>query len=280
MRDRGAAGESRRLSFFERLVLRPIPAAWRRSKLVALPVLALAVLIAAPGPTRAAGRRDVLPAFAACVNAIPSPVSPERPVARSCRLPDGKDKSLELVAEDSEDFVMLDIKMTSCPVNARLRLDQPKELPYVHLLALPRKPVSGVEDGRRLQSPHLWEFAWKTATDYLPEDDLVLAVNPRSHRTQDQLHVHATRFADGGREAFMAAKPLLVKGLDEVWAAAETLAAKEGAARGLGPGPDGTFLGTGRFGVAAARSSAGAGFGVLVALDESPEGRFSRRCGR
>lgn len=235
-----------------------------RYKLVSKPVL-IALFVGAVALPAMGMSRDVLSTFARCVDEVPSKVSPEHADARHCRLRSGKDGALELVAEDAEDFVMLDVKMTSCPANAGLSdWDHPKRARYVHLLALPRAPVTGIEDARRKRAPHLWEFAWKTAKDYVPEEDLVLAVNPRAQRTQDQLHVHATRFSDGGRDAFLAAKPVLVRSLAEVWSAAESRA----------------DLSSGRFGVAVARpSAAGGGFAVVVTTG-SPEALFSRRCDR
>ena len=215
-------------------------------------------------------RRQVLAGFAACVDAAPpKPApSPRRVAAPDCRLPDGRKGELEIVAENARDFVMMDLKMTSCPANRGLPdLDHPAAFRYVHLLTLPRKPVTGVEDPRRERDPAIWQDAWDVARAYLPEDDLVLVVNPRAQRTQDQLHVHATRFAPGARARFLE-QARHVRDLPGVWTAARTQAmAMDGS------------LDSGRFGVAAARSADG-GFAVAVQLDRSPEAAFSLPCGR
>lgn len=81
---------------------------------------------------------------------------------------------------ETKDFVAIrDRKMCGCPDG------------FVHGLALPRSRVTGVEDPPRPDG--IWAFAWKVAEQKLPENEISLAVNPKSRRSQDQLHVHIVR---------------------------------------------------------------------------------------
>src|SRR6185369_14498022 len=91
---------------------------------------------------------------------------------------------------------------------------------FAHGLALPRAPVTGVEDPKRPAG--LWAFAWKTArTKIADEGAILLAVNGPTRRTQDQLHVHMLRLSEGGRRKLLDERPERVVDLAQVWAAAE-----------------------------------------------------------
>ncbi len=68
-----------------------------------------------------------------------------------------------------------------------------------HYLVIPAHPVTGVEDGKAWDgggaSP--WAFGWeargivgRSLGKSLPDDMLGLAINSRSSRSQDQLHIH------------------------------------------------------------------------------------------
>jgi CDP-diacylglycerol pyrophosphatase len=107
----------------------------------------------------------------------------------------------------------------------------------------------------------IWRFAWAEAARRISDrQDIVLAANPRSRRTQDQLHIHIARLAEGARERFLALKPLRVASLRGVWAAA----ARHAAAAGLPA--DGYGAGV---------IAGPAGGWLVAASSESLEGMFS-----
>lgn len=68
-----------------------------------------------------------------------------------------------------------------------------------HLLLVPLKRLSGIESPRLLQpgGPNYWQFAWnvrplfaRLAGRPAPRQDLALAINSVTGRTQNQLHIH------------------------------------------------------------------------------------------
>jgi CDP-diacylglycerol pyrophosphatase len=103
-----------------------------------------------------------------------------------------------------------DIKMCGCPST------------FVHGLALPRAVVTGVEDPNRQEE--IWQFAWSAGVDRLEEYSIALAVNPKSERTQNQLHVHILRLNEGARQKFLDYETITVNNLDHVWEVAERIA--------------------------------------------------------
>lgn len=112
---------------------------------------------------------------------------------------------------ETNDFVAIrDRKMCGCPDG------------FVHGLALPRSRVTGVEDPARPDG--IWDFAWKAAEQKLPENDIALAVNPQSRRSQNQLHVHIVRVR---RESLPtdAARTAHIDSLAKVWETAARKAA-------------------------------------------------------
>lgn len=133
----------------------------------------------------------------------------------------------------TEAFVAIrDIKMCGCPAA------------FVHGLAIPRDPVTGIEDRRR--PPGIWAFAWDVARQRIAEtSEIALVVNPPDLRSQDQLHVHLVRLQPGARARIDASAPERVTQLDQVWDAASRRAARTGLA-GYGvlvtPDPAGGFL--------------------------------------
>ncbi len=123
------------------------------------------------------------------------------------------EETTEVWAETREYVALRDIKMCSC-------------LPeFVHGLALPRTPVTGVE---ALQRPDgIWAFAWAVAQDKIRDDDATaLVVNSARLRTQDQLHVHLVRLRNDARLRFSGRLAPVLR-LDQVWGAATRLAAEQ-----------------------------------------------------
>jgi CDP-diacylglycerol pyrophosphatase len=154
----------------------------------------------------------------------------------------------EVRAENAEFVAIRDRKMCGCPAG------------FLHLLVVPRAPVTGVEDPRRPDA--IWPFAWAVATAHLAPQDAALAVNQRADRGQDQLHVHVVRLAAGARDRIAARRPSVTASLDDVW----EVAARDAGARGLGS-----------YGVLVARVAEGR-FAVLT-TPESPEDAFTEgRC--
>ena len=180
----------------------------------------------------------LLPHLASCSE--PSGLNP----AAICR------KTTE-VWDKTADFVALrDYKMCGCPSG------------FIHGLALPLRKVTGVEDPARPAG--IWRFAWDEAVKKIgsaERDAIVIAANPRARRTQDQLHIHLVRLADGARKKFLGLHPIRIRDLSDVWA----VAAQHAAAGGI---PEGGY------GVAVAHDSAGDGF-LVVASADSPEKLFS-----
>ena len=97
---------------------------------------------------------------------------------------------------------------------------------FVSGLAIPRTKVSGLEDPRRPDG--IWPFAWRVAVQRIGDkDEIALAVNPASLRSQDQLHVHLLRLNAEGRELLSnpprsspALQVVALKQIDEVFAEA------------------------------------------------------------
>ena len=104
---------------------------------------------------------------------------------------------------------------------------------FVHGLAVPLGRVTGVEDP--LKPTGLWRFAWEEAVKRIGVQDresIILAANPRALRTQDQLHIHLVRLADGARRKIMDLSPIHIKDLADVWSAAARHAAAGGLMEG------------------------------------------------
>lgn len=115
---------------------------------------------------------------------------------------------LEVWSESSNYVALRDRKMCGCPDG------------FVHGLAIPRAPVTGVEDPKRPSG--IWSFAWEAARKRISDDSVIaLAVNPAHHRSQDQLHVHIVRLKKDARQRFAQLSPVRVGSLDQVWSAAQ-----------------------------------------------------------
>jgi acyl-CoA thioesterase-1 len=155
------------------------------------------------------------------------------------------------VWDRTKDFVALrDRKMCGCPGG------------FVHGLALPLRKVTGVEDPAKPAG--IWRFAWDEAVKRIgtrEQDVIVILANPPARRTQDQLHIHLVRLAEGARRKFLGLRPVAVKDLSEVW----TAAARHATAAGLAAGG---------YGVAVVHGAAADEF-LVAAMAESPEQTLS-----
>ena len=167
--------------------------------------------------------------------------APLAPLLASCTDASGLDpvalcRKTTPVWDKTAEFVAFgDMKMCGCPDG------------FVHGLALPLSKVTGVEDPSRPAG--IWGFAFDEAAKKIGDKAaIVLVVNSRSHRQQDQLHIHLLRLAEGARDRFMKLQPVRVESLADVWAAAARHAAAAGSAEGgygvavIQDGPNGGFL--------------------------------------
>lgn len=73
----------------------------------------------------------------------------------------------------------------------------PHDESFVHGLAIPLAPLSGVEDDRVYSAPEqngIWRLAWESAlAKGLREEEIALVINPPGNRSQNLLHVHVVR---------------------------------------------------------------------------------------
>jgi diadenosine tetraphosphate (Ap4A) HIT family hydrolase len=213
----------------------------------------------------------------------------------ACPGPSDKKYEIRLAALNDEDFALMDLKMTRCSPNAPAfdqndpryqpgAADSPDRIPYVHLLALPRRHVTGVEDANAKELVELWPLAWTTAAAYMPESQILLAANPPGFRDQEQLHVHVMRLSDEKRTEFFEPsdgkrpRPAPVSDLKAVWKAAEEQAQRLAPNLGLEVKGEGGALRTGRFGVMVAKPASGDGWVVSVVADASAEKSFGLPC--
>ena len=123
-------------------------------------------------------------------------------------------RNTEVWALTGQYTAIRDIKMCGCPTE------------FVHGLALPTYPVTGVEDPRRPEG--IWQFAWDAAIGRMDAESIALVVNPGRQRSQNQLHVHIVRLAKGARENLEKESPRYVGNLDQIWATASASAASKG----------------------------------------------------
>ncbi len=157
-------------------------------------------------------------------------------------------KSTDVWALTDRYTVIRDIKMCGCPSE------------FVHGLAMPTYPVRGVEDPRRPEG--IWQFAWDAAIRRIEPESIALVVNPRLHRSQNQLHVHILRLAPDARGRLEKEAPGYVSNLDSIWATAAIGAATKGLED---------------YGVLVSQRPAGDFLVVVTAA--SPEGAFTKwRC--
>lgn len=154
-------------------------------------------------------------------------------------------KTNEVWALNTKYAAIRDIKMCGCPVD------------FVHGLAMPRAVITGVEDESREEG--IWQFAWDVATERIEPDLIALAVNPKSQRTQNQLHVHLVRLDKKARANFSQYAPSYIDNLGHIWATAE----KDARSKGLSD-----------YGVLVAQQSPGKY--IVVVTPNSPEASFTQ----
>lgn len=155
--------------------------------------------------------------------------------------------STEVWAENSEFVAIRDIKMCGCPDD------------FVHGLVLPKATITGVEDGRRPDG--IWSFAWQVAHERIKAHEIALAVNSKSKRTQNQLHVHVVRLKPEVQNKFDAFVVGSTDDLNTVWNVAQQAAAQRQMKE---------------YGVLVIAERNG-GYRVILTTDkESPEGLFTQ----
>ncbi len=137
-------------------------------------------------------------------------VSPR--IDSSCGNPQDCKNTTEVWSENEQFVSIRDIKMCGCSKD------------FIHGLTMPRSEVTGIEDIRRQEE--IWQFAWETSKKIIEPDLIALVVNPKSHRSQNQLHVHLVRIDPKVKNKFNAYIFTYVKNLDHVWETAGKLAAK------------------------------------------------------
>ncbi len=125
-------------------------------------------------------------------------------------------KNTEVWALSEQYAAIRDIKMCGCPTD------------FVHGLALPLKPVRGVEDPARPDG--IWQFAWDVAMRRIGPADIALVVNPQNHRSQNQLHVHLLRLDPAARDNLAPHTVGTVRQLQDVWSVAARGAADKAMA--------------------------------------------------
>ena len=153
-------------------------------------------------------------------------------------------KTNEVWALNTQYAAIRDIKMCGCPAE------------FIHGLAMPREVITGVEDLNRQEG--IWQFAWDVATERIELDSIALVVNPKSQRTQNQLHIHLARLDKNARTHLSQYLPVQVNNLESIWATAANAA----RAKGLDD-----------YGVLVAQSSS-SGYMVVV-TPNSPEVAFT-----
>jgi len=153
-------------------------------------------------------------------------------------------KSNEVWALSAKYVAIRDIKMCGCPTG------------FIHGLTMPRDIVTGVEDERREED--IWQFAWDVGAERIDSKSLALVVNPKSERTQNQLHVHMLKLEKNAREKFPGYSHAYIQSLDQVWGSAQRMA----VAGGLND-----------YGVLVAKESAAQY--IVVITRHSPEGAFT-----
>jgi CDP-diacylglycerol pyrophosphatase len=116
-------------------------------------------------------------------------------------------KTNEVWALNRQYVAIRDIKMCGCPVD------------FVHGLTMPRDIVTGVEDVNRQEG--IWQFSWDVAIERMEPDSIALVVNPKSQRTQNQLHIHLVRLDKNARINLSQHSPVYVDSLEYIWAVAE-----------------------------------------------------------
>ena len=135
-------------------------------------------------------------------------------VDSSCKASVECKKTNEVWALNSRYVAIRDIKMCGCPTG------------FVHGLAIPRKVITGVEDTNR--EGDLWQFAWDIGLERIEPESLALVVNPKSERSQNQLHIHMLRLDKSARTRLTSYSHTYIQNLDQVWNSAQEIADTQG----------------------------------------------------
>ena len=120
----------------------------------------------------------------------------------------------EVWALNTQYVAIRDIKMCGCPTD------------FIHGLAMPRDIVTGVEDSNRQEG--IWQFAWDIGLERIEIESLALVVNPKSQRSQNQLHIHILRLDPKARATFEQYLPVYAENLENVWSIAAANAKSKG----------------------------------------------------
>lgn len=156
----------------------------------------------------------------------------------------------EVWALNNKYAVIRDIKMCGCPAD------------FIHGLAMPRDVITGVEDVNREEG--IWQYAWGIGLERIEPDSLALVVNPKSQRTQNQLHVHILRLRENARADFANHPHAYIQNLDRVWGVAQKLANSQGLTD---------------YGILVAKEAPGQY--VIIVSPNSPEAQFTIwNCGK
>jgi len=121
-------------------------------------------------------------------------------------------KTIDVWSENEQFVAIREAKMCGCPKD------------FVHGLAMPRVPITGVEDPSRDEG--IWEFAWEAAKGQINSGSIALAVNPKLQRSQNQLHVHMARLDPKAISKFSQYPHAYIHNLSNVWKVANSIAAK------------------------------------------------------
>jgi CDP-diacylglycerol pyrophosphatase len=102
----------------------------------------------------------------------------------------GCKKTNEVCSLNTKYVAIRDIKMCGYPID------------FVHGLAMLREVVTGVGDPDREEG--IWQFAWDKAMQRIEPQSIALAINHKSQRTQNQLHIHLVRLDKKSPNAFFS----------------------------------------------------------------------------
>jgi len=215
----------------------------------ALVVLTLALIVSAQANDSAVARSDILLHIVTqCVEPTTANYCEQCNFPRAdrhCGVGAECKKTTEVLARNAQYVVIRDSKMCGCPAE------------FFHGLALPLDVVTGVEDSKRPEG--IWQFAWEVAAERIEPESIALVVNPKSQRSQNQLHIHLVRLDGQARPQFDRNTPSYVNHLDHVWAIAE----RDAKSKGLTD-----------YGVLVAQQSPGQF--VVVTTPSSPEAMFTQ----
>jgi len=185
----------------------PVPAKHRNVFFLGVCVFVLSLLGLYSADSKAIDRSDTL------LHIVQQCLQKDKPgYCEQCLVPErhtvctGKTScraTTELWTENAEFVAIRDIKMCGCPAD------------FVHGLVLPKQVVTGIEDDRRPDS--IWQFAWDVAAQRLPAEEIALAVNSKSRRSQNQLHIHLVRQKPGIEPLLASSVAGHVQRLADVW---------------------------------------------------------------